>query len=157
MRSGKLCEMVTLKLAKFKLTVSKLARFKPAITEPETGLPNSRKPNLNKGFTLVELLVVLAILAMLLTLATPKYFNSLERAKEATLKQDLNTVRDSLDKYYADTGQYPNTLEDLVDKKYIRKMPYDPITESTTTWLLDAPEPPIEGNIGFCINRGMQS
>ena len=147
MRSGKPGEIATLKLAKFKLTVSKLARFKPAITEPETGLPNSWKPNLNKGFTLVELLVVLAILAMLLTLATPKYFNSLERAKEATLKQDLNTVRESLDKFYADTGQYPNTLEDLVDKKYIRKMPFDPITESTSTWLLEAPEPPIEGNI----------
>ena len=147
MHSGKLCEMATPNLAKFKLNVSKLARFKPAITEPETGLPNSWKPNLNEGFTLVELLVVLAILAMLLTLATPKYFNSLERAKEATLKQDLNTVRDSLDKYYADTGQYPNTLEDLVDKKYIRKMPFDPITESTSTWLLEAPEPPTEGNI----------
>ena len=100
-----------------------------------------------QGFTLVELLVVLAILAMLLTLATPKYFNSLERAKEAALKQDLTTVRDSLDKFYADTGQYPDTLEDLVNRKYIRQLPFDPITESTTTWIFEAPEPPIEGNI----------
>ena len=111
------------------------------------GVLNINVDNFKQGFTLIELLVVLAILAMLLTLATPKYFNSLERAKEATLKQDLNTVRDNLDKFYADTGQYPNTLEDLVDKKYIRQLPVDPITESTTTWLFDAPEPPIEGNI----------
>lgn len=99
------------------------------------------------GFTLVELLVVLAILALLLTLAVPKYFSSLEHAKEATLKQDLNILRESLDKFYADTGQYPKTLDDLVDKKYIRKLPFDPITESTITWIFDAPEPPIEGDI----------
>ena len=99
------------------------------------------------GFTLVELLVVLAILALLLTLAVPRYFTSIERAKEAALKQDLNTLRESIDKFYADTGQYPKILEDLVEKKYIRKLPTDPITESTTTWLLVAPEPPLEGDI----------
>ena len=99
------------------------------------------------GFTLVELLVVLAILAMLLTLAVPKYFSSIERAKEAALKQDLNTLRESIDKFYADTGQYPKILDDLVEKKYIRKVPVDHITESTTTWLLVAPEPPLEGDI----------
>ena len=161
MHSGKLGEMATLELVKTALakpTLAKptLAKIKPARlisaitklkTKPKTSPPSSRKLNLSEGFTLVELLVVLAILAMLLTLATPKYFNSLERAKEATLKQDLNTVRESLDKFYADTGQYPNTLDDLVDKKYIRKMPFDPITESTSTWLFEAPEPPIEGNI----------
>ena len=99
------------------------------------------------GFTLVELLVVLAILAMLLTLSLPRYFSSIERAKEAALKQDLNTLRESIDKFYADTGQYPKILDDLVEKKYIRKLPVDPITESTTTWLLTAPEPPLEGDI----------
>ena len=101
----------------------------------------------NPGFTLVELLVVLAILAMLLTLAVPRYFSSIERAKEAALKQDLNTLRESIDKFYADTGQYPKILDELVEKKYIRKLPVDPITESTTTWLLVAPEPPLEGDI----------
>ena len=99
------------------------------------------------GFTLVELLVVLAILALLLTLAVPRYFSSIERAKEAALKQDLNTLRESIDKFYADTGQYPKILDDLVYKKYIRKLPRDPITESTTTWRLVAPEPPLEGDI----------
>lgn len=107
-----------------------------------------KRPNCkNKGFTLVELLVVLAILALLLTLATPRYFRSIDRAKDAALKQDLNTVRESIDKFYADTGQYPKTLDDLVERKYIRKLPIDPITNSTGTWILSPPEPPLEGDI----------
>lgn len=101
----------------------------------------------NKGFTLVELLVVLAILALLLTLAAPRYFSSIDRAKDAALKQDLNIMRESIDKFYADTGQYPKTLDDLVERKYIRKLPFDPITNSTDTWLLSAPEAPLEGDI----------
>jgi general secretion pathway protein G len=100
-----------------------------------------------QGFTLVELLVVLAILALLLTLAVPRYFTSIERAKDATLKHDLNTLREGIDKYYADNGQYPKTLEDLVEKKYIRKLPLDPITEKTNTWIFTPPEPPLEGDI----------
>jgi len=100
-----------------------------------------------KGFTLVELLVVLAILAMLLTLAVPKYFSSLERAKEAALQQNLNTVRENIDKFYADKGRYPESLEDLVALKYIRKLPIDPITEKDDTWVLIPPEPPMVGNV----------
>ena len=99
------------------------------------------------GFTLVELLVVLTILALLLTLAYPKYFSSVERAQEAALKQTLNTLREGIDKYYADTGKYPDSLEQLVEKKYINKLPLDPITDSTATWVLEAPEPPLEGMI----------
>lgn len=102
---------------------------------------------LNSGFTLVEMLVVLAILALLLTLAAPRYFNSIDRAKDAALKQDLTTVRESIDKFYADTGQYPKTLDDLVEKKYIRKLPFDPITNSNVTWIITPPEPPLEGDI----------
>src|SRR5712675_321758 len=70
------------------------------------------------GFTLIELLVVLAIIATLLTLAVPRYFGSVEKSKEAVLKQNLATLRDSLDKYYGDTGRYPDSLDDLVTKKY---------------------------------------
>ena len=107
-----------------------------------------KKPNCkNKGFTLVELLVVLAILALLLTLAAPRYFSSIDRAKDAALKQDLNIMRESIDKFYADTGQYPKTLDDLVERKYIRKLPFDPITNSTDTWLLSAPVAPLQGDI----------
>ena len=107
------------------------------------------------GFTLVELLVVLAILALLLTLAVPRYFNGIERAKEATLRHDLNTLRESIDKYYADTGKYPTALDDLVARKYIRKLPIDPITEDSETWVLIAPEPPLEGDI-YDIRSGAQ-
>jgi general secretion pathway protein G len=110
----------------------------------------------NKGFTLVELLVVLSILALLLTLAVPKYFTSIEKAKEATLKQDLNTLRESLDKYYADNGKYPNILEDLVEHKYIRKLPVDPITEKNSTWIFTPPEPPLEGDI-YDIHSGSKA
>jgi general secretion pathway protein G len=106
-----------------------------------------------RGFTLVELLVVLAILALLLTLAVPRYFAGIERAKEAALRQDLNQIRESIDKYYADNGVYPKSLEDLVERKYIRKLPADPITESTETWLITSPEPPLEGEL-YDINSG---
>jgi general secretion pathway protein G len=99
------------------------------------------------GFTLVELLVVLSILALLLSLAYPKYFSSVERAQDAALKQTLNTVREGIDQFYADTGKYPDSLEELVEKKYINKLPLDPITDSTTTWVLDQPEPPLEGMV----------
>ena len=117
---------------------------------------NSRGKRKSLGFTLVELLVVLAILALLLTLAVPRYFASIERAKDATLKQDLNTLRESIDKYFADNGQYPKTLEDLVDKKYIRKLPIDPITEKTNTWVFTPPEPPLEGDI-YDIHSGAKT
>lgn len=100
-----------------------------------------------KGFTLVELLVVLSILALLLTLAVPRYFISIERAKEAALQQDLNILRESIDKFYADTGRYPESLESLVERKYIRKLPIDPITGQDNTWVLLAPEPPLAGNV----------
>ncbi len=116
---------------------------------------NVKKFSVKSGFTLVEMLVVLAILALLLTLAAPKYFSSIDRAKEATLKQDLNTLRESIDKYYADNGRYPNTLKDLVEKKYIRDLPLDPITNSTETWQLLPPESPLEGMV-FDIKSGAE-
>jgi general secretion pathway protein G len=96
------------------------------------------------GFTLIELLVVFAILALLVSLAAPRYFAHIERAKEATLKQDLNIMRDAIDKFYGDKGRYPNTLEELVEAKYIRNLPVDPITESATTWR--AVPPPADAN-----------
>ena len=108
------------------------------------------------AFTLVELLVVLSIIALLLTLAMPKYFNSIDKTKEATLKQDLSSLRESIDKYYADNGKYPNTLDDLVEHKYIRKLPVDPITEQTTTWVFTPPEPPLEGEI-YDIHSGSKA
>lgn len=99
------------------------------------------------GFTLIELLVVMAILAMLLTLAVPRYFHSVDRSKEAVLRENLFTMREAIDKYYGDTGKYPDTIEDLITQKYLRKLPVDPITESATTWVAVAPEETDKGNV----------
>ncbi len=96
-----------------------------------------------RGFTLIELLVVMAIIALLLTLAAPRYFQSVQRSREAVLKEDLHLMRDAIDKHYADTGKYPANLEELVTKKYLRRIPVDPITESATTWVIvDPPDKP---------------
>lgn len=89
-----------------------------------------------RGFTLLELLVVMAIIATLLTVAVPRYFRSLERSREAVLKQDLATMRESIDKFYGDTGKYPETLMALVEKNYLRQIPVDPVAKKGTVWLL---------------------
>jgi general secretion pathway protein G len=91
------------------------------------------------AFTLIELIVVLAILALLVTIAVPRYFAHIERAKEATLKQDLAIMRDAIDKFHGDKGRYPDSLEELVALRYIRSVPVDPITESTNTWRMVPP------------------
>ena len=101
--------------------------------------------NSSKGFTLIELLVVMAIIATLLTIAVPRYFHSVEKSREAVLHQDLSTMRDAIDKYYGDNGQYPDALETLVEKKYLRAIPVDPITETASTWV---PVPPPEADKG---------
>jgi general secretion pathway protein G len=92
-----------------------------------------------RGFTLMELMVVMAIIASLLTLAMPRYFNSVERSKEAVLRQDLSIMRDAIDKFFADRGRYPATLEELAQKRYLRSIPVDPITDSSDTWIVVAP------------------
>lgn len=91
------------------------------------------------GFTLIELLVVLAIIALLLSLAAPRYFSSVERAKETALKHNLATMRDAVQKYQADKNRYPDTLEALVGERYLRAIPMDPLTESTQTWMVVTP------------------
>ncbi|UCV05441.1 type II secretion system protein [Dechloromonas denitrificans] len=92
-----------------------------------------------KGFTLIELLVVMSVIATLLTIAVPRYFQHLDRAREAALRESLAVMRDAVDKYRGDTGRYPETLEELVTKRYLRKVPPDPITESTESWVLVPP------------------
>ena len=99
------------------------------------------------GFTLIELLVVMSIIAMLLTLAVPRYFGSVQKSKEAVLKENLVLMRGALDKYYGDVGKYPDALDDLVTKKYLRGVPRDPITESNSTWVTVPPENPDSGGI----------
>ena len=106
-----------------------------------------------RGFTLIELLVVFAIIALLVTIVAPRYFNSVEKSKEVVLKQDLATMRDALDKYYGDTGKYPDSLETLVSKSYLRKLPVDPMTDSATTWAVVPPEDIEKGGV-FDVRSG---
>ena len=105
------------------------------------------KRPLRKGFTLIELMVVMAIIASLLTLALPRYFNSVQRSREAVLKHDLHTLRDAIDKHLADHGRYPLTLEELAGKYYLRRVPPDPITDSAATWIT-VPPPESEARDG---------
>ena len=100
-----------------------------------------------RGFTLIELLVVLGIIALLLTLAVPRYFPSVDSAKETILADNLRSTRATIDQYYGDTGRYPDTLEQLVEKKYLRAAPIDPITESSSTWILVPPEDGSKGGV----------
>lgn len=99
------------------------------------------------GFTLIELLVVMAIIATLLTLAMPRYFSSVDKSKEAVLRENLSTTRDAIDKFHGDTGKYPDALEDLVSKKYLRSLPFDPVSDSDQTWIIVPPEDQQAGNV----------
>lgn len=108
---------------------------------------------LRRGFTLIELLVVLAIVGMLLALAVPRYFGSLGVAQETMLRENLAIVRDAIDKYYSDTGKYPDALEVLVQKRYLRALPIDPLTDSVETWVVVPPEDASKGKI-FDIRSG---
>lgn len=98
-----------------------------------------------RGFTLIELLVVMAIIATLLSIVAPRYFNSLDRSKETVLRQDLNIMRDAIDKFYSDTGKYPATLDELAQRRYLRAIPVDPLTESAATWMVISPPNDTEG------------
>ena len=99
------------------------------------------------GFTLIELMVVLAVIALLLAMVVPDYVGRLKRAEEAVLKENLVLMRDALDKHYADAGAYPNALEELVSKRYLRSLPVDPITGSSSTWTSVASGDPEKGRV----------
>jgi general secretion pathway protein G len=94
------------------------------------------------GFTLIELLIVMAIIGTLLSIAVPRYFHSLQHARETVLKQDLSILREAIDKYYADLNKYPEKLPDLVDKHYVRSVPVDPFTRLADTWTVVASDDP---------------
>jgi len=91
------------------------------------------------GFTVIELLVVLACIALLLGIAAPRYLQHLDRAREVALKEDLHQLRDAIDKFRGDQGRYPAALAELVAKRYLRAVPEDPLTQRTDTWVLAAP------------------
>ena len=95
----------------------------------------------SRGFTLIELLVVISMISILAAMGMVQYKNSVRRTQEVTLKHDLFQMRDAIDQYYADKGKYPASLDSLVSDGYIRKIPDDPITQSSTTWTTVPAEP----------------
>lgn len=97
------------------------------------------------GFTLIELLVVMAVIGLLLSLAAPRYFGSVDLAREAALRQDLAVMRDAIDKHFADTGRYPASLDELATRRYLRRVPVDPMTERADSWVI---VPPADGTLG---------
>lgn len=99
------------------------------------------------GFTLVELLVVLAIVSMLLTLAVPRYFQSIDAARQTVLADNLRQARQVLDKFFQDTGRYPETLDELVERQYLRAVPYDPVLDSSRAWVIVPPPAPLRGKV----------
>lgn len=98
-----------------------------------------------RGFTLVELLVTMSIIALLLALAAPRYFGQVDSAKETVLRENLHQMRDAIDKFYGDNARYPDTLQELVTRKYLRRIPPDPLTDSEKSWVV---VPPREGQKG---------
>jgi general secretion pathway protein G len=106
-----------------------------------------------QGFTLLELIIVIAIVGILATIAMPAMKDMPRRANESVLKTNLHTLRDVIDQHYGDRGKYPTSLEQLVEKGYLRKVPIDPITKRNDTWVLiyeevdpESPPPESDGN-----------
>lgn len=94
-------------------------------------MPTSRP----RGFTLIELIVVMAIVALLASIAAPRYFNSLQKGRETALLQSLTVMRDAVDQFAADKGRYPESLQELADARYLREVPEDPLTGSRDSWV----------------------
>ncbi len=105
-----------------------------------------------KGFTLIELMIVLVVIAVLAGIIVPKYLDRIDDANDTVLKQDLAGMRTAIDQFYRDKGKYPETLNDLVSQRYIRVVPVDPITKSATSWKL-VPSKSSEKNV-FDIKSG---
>ncbi|MGH9869875.1 MAG: competence type IV pilus major pilin ComGC [Candidatus Polarisedimenticolia bacterium] len=95
-----------------------------------------QKPMNERGFTLIELIIVVSIIGILAAIAIPQFKTAPTRAREAVLKSDLHTMREAIDQYFADKARYPESLEALVEEGYLREVPTDPFTNSTSTWRL---------------------
>lgn len=110
------------------------------LTEPITRIGR-------QGFTLIELMIVLTIIGILASIAQPNLHRTIIRAREASLRQSLFVLRDVIDQHYADHGAYPAELADLVEKRYIRAIPEDPFTRSSSTWIIMPPEDETKGGV----------
>jgi general secretion pathway protein G len=102
-----------------------------------------------RGFTLIELIVVLAIVALLASIVAPRYVASVDRAREATLRTSLATVRDAIDQFAADRGRWPESIDELVSTRYLRGLPEDPITNRRDSWVALPPPPDAAESIGL--------
>jgi general secretion pathway protein G len=100
-----------------------------------------------RGFTLIELLIVMSIIGILASIAVPSYQRSTIKARETVLLEDLYQMRRAIDAFFADKGKYPDTLEALVESKYLRGIPRDPFTNSSEDWQTVPPEPTDEGEL----------
>jgi len=98
------------------------------------------------GFTLIEMLVVMTLIGLLLTLAAPRYFATLDNGRLNVQRQNLSTIRDAIDKFFADQGKYPDALDELVSKRYLRQLPIGPVSESSG-WVVVAPQDPTQGAV----------
>ncbi len=105
-----------------------------------------RKPGIARGFTLIELMVVMATIALLLTLAVPRYFHAIDNGKLSVQRQNIATIRDAIDKFYGDQARYPESLQELVQARYLRSVPVDPLTEAPN-WIVIAPQDPTQGAV----------
>ena len=105
-----------------------------------------------KGFTFIELMVVLAIIAMLVSIAMPRYFEGLEKSREAVLRENLSVMRKAIDHYYGDKNLYPPSLQSLVDERYLKFIPEDPLTEQADTW--QTVLPPDNSNRVYDVHSG---
>lgn len=105
-----------------------------------------RKRPMARGFTLIELMVVMATIALLLTLAVPRYFHAIDNGKISVQRQNIATIRDAIDKFYGDQARYPETLDELVQARYLRSVPVDPLTNAPN-WVVVAPQDPSLGAV----------
>ena len=136
------------------MRTEKAARRAPG-SNHESRFTNHEPPRRAAAFTLIELMVVLAIIATLLMLAVPRYYSSVDKSKEAVLKENLYQMRDAIGKYYADKGKYPESVEALAADKYLRRVPLDPVTDSAATWVAVPPEDPQKGGV-FDVKSGAE-
>lgn len=108
---------------------------------------SAHRPPIRQGFTLIEVMVVIAIAALLLTLAAPRYFGQVDATKEAVLRDNLRLTRTVIGHFYGDIGRYPDSLTELVERRYLTTLPMDPITQSTESWQIEPAPQGFKGQV----------